>query len=174
MGSVTTPSLIKAVAADERSRDLQAVARWFAPELAHACVAEGLDPTVIRELGNTLSQAGGGLPHLVRIWPEQRARIQVLCNQAARALPTRVGQRLQQPSPPSSPAQPLPPQISWKVLHGYLKQQARGNAELEALLPESHGALRKQAARGKAPWSALKETRTLAAARQALDALRDG
>lgn len=87
MDGVTTKAFHDGVAAGEKSMDLQAIARWLAPVLGLACVVAGLDPTVLREVGNTLSSAGGGIPHLARIWPEQRARIQVLADQAAAGAP---------------------------------------------------------------------------------------
>lgn len=81
--NVTTKAFHEGVAAGERSRDLQAIARWFAPVLGQQCVEAGLDPTVLREVGNTLLSAGGGLAHLAKVWPEQRARIQVLADRAS-------------------------------------------------------------------------------------------
>jgi len=96
--NVTTKAFHDGVAAGEKSRDLQAIARWLAPVLGLSCVEAGLDPTVLREVGNTLSSAGGGHPHLAKIWPEQRARIQVLADQAA-SLGTRGDQQIPQHGP---------------------------------------------------------------------------
>lgn len=73
------------VEAGERSQDLKAVARWLAPVLGRDCVAAGIDSVAVREVGNTLSRGGGGLPQLAKTWPETRARIQAVADQSDRA-----------------------------------------------------------------------------------------
>ena len=98
MGNVVTKHLTRSVEAGERTQDLQAIARWVAPVIGQECVEAGLDPTVLREVGNTLSSAGGGIPHLSKLWPEQRARIQVLADQAA-SLGTKGDQQIPQHGP---------------------------------------------------------------------------
>src|SRR5262245_32034412 len=53
MESVITKHLSDAIEAGERTQDLKAIARWLAPDLGQQCVKAGLDPTVLREVGNT-------------------------------------------------------------------------------------------------------------------------
>lgn len=169
MDNVTTPSFHDGVAAGERSRDYKAIARWLAPELGRACVASALDPTVIREVGNTLSRAGGGLPHLARVWPEQRARIQVLADHAAGAA-TRTEGAESTPADVASAVVPGPP--SWKSLYAMIRREVEGEDDLEEIVPSSPEALRKAAGRGRSPWGTLQQNRSFDQVRQILAGLR--
>lgn len=121
---------------NERRMDMQAVVRWLAPPLGSTCTRAGLDATPVRLIGNCMNAHGGAAPWIAPRWPEMRAPLQVLADQAdaveARrendlALPTEAG--------------PLRPQPHGRAIEAYRLHVLMGKTtrEIAAILSEGKG-----------------------------------